>query len=265
MPATFQEVQGSRKVSSQGMALKYIAQGVTTASEIVTWVNGLSDTLNGYLKSDYEAQENDKIPGDYEITVNWSTIDETVYSFNFTAPSAHLYQSLGTIAVFRDTAIFPTAAPDFKGAINVVWDEGKQRVEGQNIQAPAEVFTYSYSGTPAIITGAYLATVRGLCGKVHGNTASTFQGVNPGETMLVRAVGARTGLLWDLEFGFSYIPNTTGETYGDITGVAKQGHDLLWPYYVPVKDGAAQELVRRPAAMYVDRVFRQADLNALNL
>jgi len=262
-----------REVTNNGAKRVYRVEEALTEDDLIAWMaTSIPATVAGFPFSDFDAQEVEgDVPGNYDVRINWGTeqnsdtpLGESTYRFNYQAPAGHIYQSLATMAVYTDATILPggLTVDTFGGAINVVWDEGKDRVEGQQIDAPPEVFTIAYNDVDAIINSAYQATVRGLCGKVN---SVAFYGANIGEIMLVRAQGDRQRGLWNLEFGFSYIPNTTGEAYGDITGVAKDGHDLLWVYYLPAKDATAKELVKRPAAVIIDRVFRRGDLNALNL
>lgn len=272
MPATGFERTGSREVTNTYARRKYY---VTAADEldVVNYVGTIitaNPTVAGYPFSEFNSQEIDKVDGDYELTVSWGqssanqpAAGTSAYRFNFQAPSAHIYQSLATIASEEDPALLPFGPPNFGGAINVVWDGGKQRVEGFNLQPPAEVFTIPYTDIPAVITPTYLNTVENLCGKV--NLAS-FLGYDAGQIMLVRANGERIGGLWNLEFGFAYIASKTLIPVGDtIILPAKDGMDLLWVYYMPNKDDTAKELVKQPACAIVERVFERADLNDLNL
>ena len=58
----------------------------------------------------------------------------------------------------------------------------------------------------------------------------------------------------------------TGLTIGGgITGINKDGWDYLWVRYNDEEDAAAKKLVRRPEAVYVERVYLRADLNLLGI
>lgn len=272
--ATWIERTGSRKITSSQATRRYYGTDVLDEQEVADYVLSLPVTIAGMPFSDFEASESDEAEGDYELSVTWGQPDsgggdtstpavgESGYRFNYQAPSAHIMQSLATINAYEYFWDLPNGPPDFNGAINVVDDEGKLRVEGFNLQPPPEVFTIPYTDVDDVITSAYQTTVRGLCGKVNN---ATFYGAAAGEIMLVRAQGERRGGLWNLEFGFAYVPNVTGFVVGDITDIDKDGLDLMWVYYGAAKDAAAKELVRRPIAVYIERVFERADLNDLNL
>lgn len=273
MPATGFERTASREVTNTQVRRKYY---ITAESEedVVVYVQSVKTefpTIAGFPFADFQAQEVEEVDHNYELTVTWGqqSITSTPapgtgsYRFNFQAPSAHIYQSLSTISRTEDPALLPFGPPSFGGAINVVWDAGKQRVEGFNLQPPGEVFSARYANVPDIITPTYIATVESLCGKVNN---AAFLGHNAGEVMLVRASGELQGGVWNLEFGFAYIANATNIPVGDVIEVLeKDGLDLLWVYYLPTKDDTAKELVKQPACAFVERVFERADLNALNL
>lgn len=270
--ATWIERTGSREVSNSKAMRRYYGTSVLDEQDVVDYVASLPATIAGFPYSDFSAKETEDAEGDYELDVTWGQSNQTdssqpavgasAFRFSYQAPSAQIMQSLATIGSYEDATMLPFGAPNFGGAINVVNDEGKQRVEGFNLQPPPEVFTIPYTDIDAVITSAYQTTVMGLCGKVNN---TTFYGAAAGEIMLVRAQGERKGGLWNLEFGFAYVPNASGLVVGGITGIAKDGLDLMWPFFLATKDAAARELVRKPAAVYIERVYERADLNALNL
>jgi hypothetical protein len=159
---------------------------------------------------------------------------------------------------------FPDPPPDFGGAINVAdYGTPDMKVEGIDLQPPAEVFTIPYSDLPAVITPTYQATVRDLCGKVNN---ATFLGYDAGQIMLVRADGQLQNGLWNLEFGFAYIANAINIPVGDeIIVPSKDGMDLLWVLYMPIKVAAPVGISTVPGAAYVERVWERADLDDLDL
>lgn len=275
MALSIEEIVGSRSGNSTASQRKYIVREATDEADIVAMVATLPAELAGlpYTDFDYEEMEGDDTYAttSYEVTVKYGQVDvsppqaigTSEFRFNFQAPSAHIYQSLSTISVTEDSTLLPFGCTDFGGAINVVWDDGKQRVEGFNLQPPAEVFSSSYADVPAIITTTYLNTVKSLCGKVN---STTFAGHAAGEIMLCRAQGAKKNGVWNLDFGFAYVANATDIPVGDnITVAAKDGLDLLWVYYGPSADDTTKQLIRKPWAAIVSRVFERADLNDLDL
>lgn len=274
MTATGFEVAGSRKGGFERSTRQYYVEGATDEADVFAYVAGLPAYVADLPFADFDYEEkaevNDSGLHDFEITVNWGAPKNEKqkrgtleYKFNFKAPGGHIKQALETIGEYTDDDVFPLGNPMF-GAINVVNDKGVDRVEGEHLQPPEEVFTLSYKCEDEVITGDYQLLVESLCGKV--NNAS-FRGRAAGSVMLVRATGGRdTSKTWHIEFGFGYIANATSIPVGDnITVSAKDGFDLLWAYHSPKKDETSFRANQQPTAAYVVRVFYRADLNTLNL
>lgn len=273
MPVTGFEIIG-RKVNLNGISRQYWLFGPADEEDVATFVGTLPVSLAGFPFSTFSADEEDDITGDFKITVDWGNpqnennntpIGESSYKFSFQAPTGHIRRSLATIASYAAPGIFfVDDAPDFRGAINVTsYGTPDMAVEGIDLQAPAEVFSIPYRDVDAVIDATYQALVRSLCGKVNN---ATFYGAAAGEIMLCRADGERTKGVWNLDFGFAYIPNATSIPVGDdITVTAKDGLDLLWTLEMTINDPATKALVSRPVAAYVERVFERADLTTLNL
>lgn len=278
MTATGFEVSGSRKGTADRCTRQYWLQDATDEDDVFDFIAGLPAVVAGLPFADFDYQEREEINNagdlhDYEITCNWGLPqnsgssqpkDTTEYKFNFQAPGGHIKQALATIADYADPAYFAFGAPPMQGSINVTFEKGVEKVEGINLQPPHEVFTLSYKVGSDVITGAYQTLVESLCGKVN---SVSFRGRDAGSVMLVRATGGRdTSGIWSIEFGFGYIANDTNIPVGDnITVATKDGFDLLWAFYSPVKDGTTKRVNQNPTAAYVVRIFQRADLNALNL
>ena len=183
--------------------------------------------------------------------------DSVEYRFSYQAPSYQITQSLETIASYAATG----TAEDFKGAINVVSDGNKRRVEGFNLAPPPVTFTLAYFPANGTVSTAYQLLLEGLVGKVN---STTYKGRAAGSLMLAAANGgARNNAGWSIDFGFAYIPNLTSIPVGDITVSAKDGMDLLWAYYAD--EPGDNIIAKRPKYAYVERVFYRADFNVLGL
>jgi hypothetical protein len=272
MPVTGYEIIG-RKITRNGITRQYYLNGPADEEDVLTFIGGLDATLAGFPYNTFNADEEDDIAGDFKISIDWGQPEsnqdqkpgESGYKFSFQAPTAHIRRSLATISSYAAPDVFfADDPPDFKGAINVTsYGTPDMAIEGVDLQAPAEVFSIPYRDVDAVIDLTYQALVRSLCGKVNN---SAFYGANAGELMLCRADGERSKGVWNLDFGFAYIPNATSIPVGDdITVAAKDGMDLLWTLEMTVNDPAKKMLVSRPVAAYVERVFERADLNDLNL
>jgi hypothetical protein len=273
MPTATFELIG-RKITQERLVRRYWVEGCTDETEVRDFYNSLPAAIAGYPKATYDAEEQDEIVGDFELEVTWGTSDSGTgggapsvntgkFKFNYQMPSAKFYQSLATIDVYHDPALLAFGPPDFGGGINVVNDGGKLRNEGQDIQPPSEVFTAPYRLSNAKVTTAWRRQLMRMCGTVNN---TTFEGAAPGELLLVRVAGGpASSTFWDIELGFGYIENDVDIPVGEFSVDAKDGWDLLWYFFRPQGDTTAKTYSKRPAAAYVERVFKRNDFNALAL
>ena len=58
-------------------------------------------------------------------------------------------------------------------------------------------------------------------------------------------------------------PNMSNLTVGDITNINKKGWEYLWVRYGDAEDTAAKTLIKKPTAVYVEKVYEQGDFGAL--
>lgn len=178
------------------------------------------------------------------------------YGFDVTLTSQNIKQSLATVNSYG------TDPPDHKQLINVKPDG---TVEGVDIQIPQASFTLTYKADGTTFTEAYEDLVESLVGTVCNHT---FRGRAAGELMLVGARGSvslTTSLTSSITFQFARSKNVTGLTIGDITGIAKNGWDLLWVYHEHEVDATAQKLIQSPRAVYVEQVYPYASWTGLGL
>jgi len=51
----------------------------------------------------------------------------------------------------------------------------------------------------------------------------------------------------------------------EIVGIAKGGWQYLWVLYEDEEDADAKRMVKRPAAVYVEQVYREGDFGELGI
>lgn len=240
-----------------------IAQALTTANTVFT--NTLSAGLATLNLVDLRAEEFEGIDDQWIVTGEYELLERrdppvtgaVEQRFNFQAQGGHFYTSLSTVNSYG------TNPPDFKQAINVVKVDGTPRVEGANVSPPPETFTIAFFPANASVSDAYIKGVYDLVGAVNNASYNTFAA---GELMLVRCAGGiRTNADFSIEFGFSYIPNTSSLSIGGIGPITKDGHDLLWAYFEDVEDTTNDALVKNPTAIYIERVWNRGDFTDLSL
>lgn len=176
-------------------------------------------------------------------------------SFDTTGGTQHLTQAYAE-------SRFGAGAPDQKKAIGV----DSNGVNGVDVVVPQLQWQESYDVPNAYVTSAWIRGVAGVTGTT--NNAS-FRGFEAGEVLFVGCSGSQEWDdqkgrgPWSLSFRFVASKNVTGETIGDITGVAKKGHEYLWVRYEDAVD--SNTLLKKPKAVYVNQVYRPADFSALGI
>ncbi|MHB8953571.1 MAG: hypothetical protein ACYC4U_11425 [Pirellulaceae bacterium] len=150
-------------------------------------------------------------------------------------------------------------AADFKGSIGVTTDT----IEGVEIGIPALKFSIRKRVANATLTLAYVNLLHNM---TYTTNNATFLGFAAGELLFVGASGQQ-GTDSDPEITFNFIasPNATGLTVGEITGVAKQGHEYLWVYFEETADDVAKKTVKRPLSAYVEQVYDASNFGNLGI
>ena len=115
----------------------------------------------------------------------------------------------------------------------------------------------------AVVTPAYRGALFNLTGKV--NNAS-FKGLAAGECLFLGASGSKRGVDdWEIAFRFAASPNRTGITVGEITGIAKKGWEYMWVRYADAEDPAAKAIVKKPVAVYIEKVYEEGSFAGLGI
>lgn len=195
----------------------------------------------------------------WEGIVRYSRVpptDESTFSFDTGGGTQHITQSRQNVARYAPPG---KTAPDCKGAIGVTPDG----VEGVDITVPVYQFSETHYLPDSLVTPAYKATLFALTGRVNDGT---FKGFAAGECLFLGATGSKRGSGdWEITYRFAASPNATNLTLGDITGINKKGFEYLWVRYEDVEDTTAKALVKRPTAVYVEKVYLGGDLDLLGI
>jgi hypothetical protein len=154
------------------------------------------------------------------------------------------------------------------GAIGVDGDN----VAGVDIIVPQLTWTETYDVPAQYVTTAYIKKLSSLTGTVNDDS---FRGFQAGEVLFTGASGSQQ---WDEDKGdgpwslsYKFVASANqGEdktfpaiTIGDIEGIEKHGHDYLWVRYEDVVDD--NTLLKKPKAVYVNRVYRWQDFEELGI
>lgn len=240
-------------LQSSGRELVYDIQG----TEDETVVQGLlaGSAPSSYLGLQLDSLQAEPIGGGIWKGYARYSRQEVEYTFDIGGGTQHITQGFGTIASYAPGGFTP---PDFQGAIGVSED----RVEGADIPGPKYDFSETHIFSAATVTDAYKDSLLALSQGCFNN--ATFRGRDAGEVLFLGATGTNRGSgQTPITFRFSVSPNRTGMSIADITGIDKLGWDYLWVRYADFEDGTAFHLVKRPIAVYVERVFTPADFSVL--
>ncbi len=178
------------------------------------------------------------------------------FSFDTTGGTQTVTQSKSTVASYVKTG---ATAPNFGGAINY---DGEQ-VNGVEIIQPVLNFDIVGVFTAQEVTTTFLNTLMEMTSSVN---STTWRGRAAG-TVLFRGVtgSGKTNAPCDLTFHFSYSPNRSNFTVGEITVSEKKGWDYMWVYYGKSEDTSSKTIVRKPLAVYIEQLFELKDFDDLNL
>jgi hypothetical protein len=173
-------------------------------------------------------------------------VGEYTFSWDTTGATAHI--SVPISCTVYSVAGY-TAPEDLKKVINADRD---RRVQGTDVPAPSLKLTISYRLPLATVTLAYVRALSRMVGKCNN---AAYAGFAAYELLFLGSTG-RVGTKTDptIDFHFVVGENLTSQTIGDITGVNKHAHDLIWPWFGEAKDSAANELITKPKALYVDEI-----------
>lgn len=202
----------------------------------------------------------------WDVAVRYGTADsggstpspgESSFAFETGGGTQHVTQSKQTVARHAPPG---ATAPDFHGAVGVT-DDG---VDGVDIAVPVYQFSETHYFTNAAVTNAYKGTLFALTGKTN---SGGFRGFAAGEVLFLGASGSRRGDTgdWEITFRFAASPNATGLSVGSIVGVAKKGWEYLWVRYADVQDAASKAIIKRPSAVYIERMYDQGNFGGLGI
>ena len=181
---------------------------------------------------------------------------DSSFSFDTGGGTQHITQSLQTVSSYAPAG---KTAPNFGGAIGVTHDS----VQGVDITLPVYNFSETHYLADAVVTLVYRGTLFRLTGKVN---AASFKGLDAGECLFLGASGSKRGEEdWEITFRFACSENKTGLTVGDITGIAKKGWEYMWVRYEDAEDDTAKVLVKKPVAVYIEKVYEDGDFSGLGI
>ncbi len=258
MAATIVEAFKGRSESFAGgrdwAEIPYFAFGAADEAEVrAAAAAGIPATYgNLYRKSIEIVERMDaatwRLSARYELPAPDQQLPDPVVAFDSTGGTQHITQSIATAGRYG-----PAASALLGGAIGY---DG-ERVAGCDIVVPVWQWSETHCKTNADQSAYY-----SLTGRVNGGA---FRGHAAGEVLFLGATGQKRGGVWEITFKFAASPNKTGITIGNIANISKGGWEYLWVQYGDDVDAAAKVRIRKPVAVYVERVYESGDFSGLGI
>lgn len=210
--------------------------------------------------------ESKQVAGDsfWDVTVPYSfdpTSGGTAGSWNFRfstiGGSVHIKAAKSTVQNYA--AGGPGTAADMHDLIGVHGND----VDGTDIVIPASKFTVSYKHPAGIVNLPFCWAIDDLTGSVNSTTMFgrpageiIFLGLDMSAALPSGGSSGETTLSYE----FARSRNLSGFTIDGITGIAKDGWDVIWIAWKDDKDAAQR--IKRAKAVYVNRVYDRVNLKA---
>jgi len=185
----------------------------------------------------------------------------TRWAFEISGKSFKITQSRKTIG--RYGCKDQPEAPDEYGAINVTHDG----IEGCEMIVPDYTVSRTFVVPAADMTSDYKRRLFDVMGKTN---LDKFEEFEPGEALFVGVSGsARDDDNWDMVQRFAASPNVADAcedwpaAYKPTVPVPKKGWEYLWCRYADDVDDNAHAMVKRPVAVYIERIYKDDVFSSL--
>lgn len=272
-----QELFG-RSLTEKTAELRYIIRDESTVADALdAMLAEAPATYNGIKRNATAAScsETDE-DGTYEGRVPYGSsggggerlsVGDTRLQVDIASVQTPITHSLATVAAYAASG----TATNRKGAIGETSDGD---ISGTTILTPEVSFSITKVVSSASLTSAFLTAV--LAVRVQGPVNSTSFSHTDSDGRVI-SLAAGEGLFLglstspggdgtdELVFSFSASANLTGQTVGDITGIAKKGWEHLWVFYEPGEDATSKRTALRPAEAYVERIYPAGSWAGLGL
>lgn len=257
------ELFNSREITNTSSTFRYVVIGAADEPAALTAMLAVAPSSDrGLYRTGYNVVHEGAgvFSGRVDYGVYSNEPNQQTVTVEISGQNTHITHSRGT------TAYAPAGetAPDHKGAIGVGKD-GKE-IAGCDIIVPVMSLTVTRTVAP-VSANAAIAASKGLVGKIN-NASFTVSSLTFGKhEVLYNGLRSsqRGNEVWDFSYSFLISLSETGLTIGDITVTTKDGWQYLWVDYGQTDDTAANAVVAKPIAAYVEDVYREADFSVLGL
>lgn len=180
-----------------------------------------------------------------------SSSSDPQYSFDVSAGTRRIVRSYGQVVKY------PSSAPDSLGI-----NDG----EGVDVTCPVCTIAETHFLSASTVTAAWRKAAAQMVGCINGRSFRTYAAH---ELLFTGCSGTQTGGSssdWQVTFRFAVQRNQTGLHIGNFT-YSKDGWDIAWFRYKEAEQTISNKkiIVRTPVAMYVERVYPEADFEDLGI
>lgn len=282
MPISIEELP-NRRAGRDGVSATRVFSvlGATdsdnAADALSTWLSNAGETTwDGQPIQSYDYSEKSTATGAYDITVRYGSssstggggggapdlgLDEVRISARTLGRTEKVTHSLETISTAAASWFNGGTPVDYEQAVNV---DKKGQVAGVDILSRGAVYTLTIRRTTAYLTTNHTSPDAYL------QVGQTLETLTNSVVYRNRAIGTLLCTsfsmdlvdtdVWEIVVEIEFSPNATGLTFGDITGVAKKGHEYLWP---TIRDREVSgQVVPSIAQINVERVYDATNFQA---
>lgn len=249
-----------------GERIYFVDSAVSEADAATQALGQLMDDIGGQVLfgsvlNSIRPQETE-VAGCYKVTMGFSPDSLQQQPFEIPKLEFSFASSSETVFVSQQTVAYGTDPADFGNAIGVQLNaNGTLAVNG--MQAPTDGFAFGYRFVLPIaaVNDAYVATI-GNC-HLHTNNA-TFNGFPPGQVLFLSASGGqRDSETFEMSFNFARRADRVSQTVGGVSGVDIPAWWIVDPFWIENEDATADIWATAVDAVYVHRVYNQANLGAM--
>lgn len=264
MTATCEERHSTRRLSDggrPGREIHYVIRGTDDDQEALDILQSTADlTFGSLIRTDCEVKEDQNHKSVWDgiayyadpTQANSSPVDTGLtFSFDIGTVTKHVSHSL----LQKVWVPAGMAAIDGHGLIGQTADS----VTGADIDVPTMEIAFNAYMLADGVTPAYLSAVAGCVGRVNNGG---FLGWPAGYLLLKGVAGTLRSTYYEIGFRFGIdIPATI--TVDTIAGILVPSWHVVTVRWVP--DTSGDTLIQRAVAVFVDKVYDDADMTALGI
>lgn len=199
----------------------------------------------------------------YKSSTGTPQTNDALFSFTTGGQTQKITHSRSTIQTYVASG---GTQIDYKGGINVT-DSG---IEGVDVHIRSFDFKTTFYVPTGSMTEDYVRKLYQLTGCTNQDSV-TFMvrdielPFDPGELLFLGAEGSeRAGFPdYELALAWSALPNQTGLSVGDITGIEKKGWEYLWVRSEADKSDDGSAIIYKPIQVNIERIYDSQPLTPL--